>query len=284
MNNNAKEIAINILVDIAAGFAIAIGTYNFAAAMGFPMAGFSGIALILYYLFKWPIGLVSGLLNIPVALATYRLLGKRFFLDSLKTMAISYVIMDLVAPLLPVYHGDPLLAAICSGVFCGAGYGLIFMRGSSTGGMDFIIVAIRKRHPHLTLGTISFVLDAFIILLGAYFAKTGIDGIIYGIVITFILTMVLDKVMFGAESKKFSIIVTDKESQIAEAIDVEVDRGSTLLQAEGGHTGSPKSVIMCACSNKQLYQVRALVRRIDPEAFMIMMDSNEVAGEGFRML
>jgi uncharacterized membrane-anchored protein YitT (DUF2179 family) len=68
------------------------------------------------------------------------------------------------------------------------------------------------------------------------------------------------------------------------AIDQEVERGSTLLQAEGGHTGSPKAVVMCACSNKQLYQVRALVRRIDPEAFMIMMDSNEVAGEGFRRL
>ena len=95
---------------------------------------------------------------------------------------------------------------------------------------------------------------------------------------------VLDKVVFGANAKKFAIIVTDKEEEITVAIDTEVERGSTLLQAEGGHTGSPKAVVMCACSNKQLYQVRALVRRIDPEAFMIMMDSNEVAGEGFRRL
>ena len=115
-------------------------------------------------------------------------------------------------------------------------------------------------------------------------AKTGIDGVIYGMIITFILTTVLDKVMFGANAKKFAIIVTDKEAEITSAIDQEVERGSTLLQAEGGHTGSPKAVVMCACSNKQLYQVRAVVRRIDPEAFMIMMDSNEVAGEGFRRL
>ena len=284
MKKRGKDIAIDLLVDVVAGFLIAIGTYNFAAAMGFPMAGLSGIALVLYYLFHTPIGLVSGILNLPIAIGTYKLLGRRFFIDSIKTMIIGYIIMDLVAPLMPVYSGDRLLAAICSGVFCGIGYGLIFMRGSSTGGMDFIFLAIQKKHPHLTLGTISFVSDAIIILLGAAIAKTGIDGVIYGMIITFILTTVLDKVMFGANAKKFAIIVTDKEEEITVAIDTEVERGSTLLQAEGGHTGSPKAVVMCACSNKQLYQVRALVRRIDPEAFMIMMDSNEVAGEGFRRL
>lgn len=284
MKKQMKDIAIDVLVDIFAGFLIAIGTYNFAAAMGFPMAGLSGIALILYYLFHTPIGLVSGILNVPIAIGTYKLLGRRFFIDSIKTMVIGYAIMDLVAPLMPVYGGDRLLAAICSGVFCGIGYGLIFMRGSSTGGMDFVFLAIQKKRPHLTLGTISFVCDAVIILLGAIIAKTGIDGVIYGMIITFILTTVLDKVMFGANAKKFAIIVTDKEAEITSAIDQEVERGSTLLQAEGGHTGSPKAVVMCACSNKQLYQVRAVVRRIDPEAFMIMMDSNEVAGEGFRRL
>ena len=127
-----KRLAMDILADIAGGILIALGTYNFAAASNFPMVGLNGIALIFYQLFGTPIGMVAMLLNIPIAAGCYRILGKDFFLRSIRTIIITSVIMDCVAPMFPVYEGDRMLAAICTGILSGLGYALIYMRTSST--------------------------------------------------------------------------------------------------------------------------------------------------------
>ena len=105
---------------------IAAGIYNFAVQAKFPMTGFSGISIILYRLLNVPIGLSTIALNIPLAIICYRLLGKKFFVSSLRCMLISSLIIDDVAPLFPVYEGDRLLAALCTGVFGGIGYALIY--------------------------------------------------------------------------------------------------------------------------------------------------------------
>ena len=133
-----KELGLDILVDIAAGLLIAIGVYNFALNADFPVAGFSGIAIIMYHLLNIPVGVGTVILNIPVAIFCYKFLGRTFFLKSLKSIIITSAIMDYVAPLLPVYDGSRFLAALCMGVLCGIGYAIIFMRGSSTGGQDLM--------------------------------------------------------------------------------------------------------------------------------------------------
>ena len=104
--------------------------------------GFSGISIIFYRLFHIPIGFSTILLNIPVAILCYKLLGKKFFISSIRCMIVSSLIIDYVAPLFPVYQGDRLLAALCTGVFGGIGYAMIYTRNSSTGGSDFIIMAV----------------------------------------------------------------------------------------------------------------------------------------------
>lgn len=99
---NWKELMIDILVDIVAGMIIAVGIYNFALNANFPVAGFSGIAIIMYHLFGLPVGAGTIALNIPVAIFCYKFLGRTFFLKSMKSMVISSLLMDYVAPLLPV--------------------------------------------------------------------------------------------------------------------------------------------------------------------------------------
>ena len=175
---NWKETGIDILVDIFAGMVIAIGIYNFALNANFPVAGFSGMAIILYHLLGIPVGAGTILLNVPVAVFCYKFLGRTFFLKSVKTTIISSILMDYVSPLLPVYDGDRLLAALCMGVLTGLGYALIFMRGSSTGGQDFISMSIKKVKPHMTLGVITFVLDMLTILLGSVLVFKDVDGFI----------------------------------------------------------------------------------------------------------
>lgn len=127
-----KELGTDILVDIAASMLIAVGIYNFALNANFPVAGFSGVAIILYHLFGLPVGVGTVILNIPVAIFCYRFLGRVFFFKSVKTMIISSVFIDYIAPFFPVYEGDRLLAALCMGILSGAGYAIVFMRGSST--------------------------------------------------------------------------------------------------------------------------------------------------------
>ena len=112
-NVNWKELFIDILVDIVAGMIIAVGIYNFALNADFPVAGFSGIAIILYHIFGLPVGAGTIILNVPVAIFCYKFLGKEFFLKSMKSMIISSLLMDYVAPLFPVYNGSRLLAALC---------------------------------------------------------------------------------------------------------------------------------------------------------------------------
>lgn len=276
-----KELAIDIVVDIVGNMLIAIGVYNFAANSGFPVAGISGIALIFYHLFGLPIGVMTVVLNIPIILLCYKLLGKEFLLRSLKTMIIAWPLMDIVAPMLPVYSGDRMLSAICVGVFSGLGYALIYLRNSSTGGADFIIMSIRALKPHLSIGKIAFITDVVIVGLGGVlFGDT--DSIIYGLILTYILSTVVDKVMYGIDAGKMTLVVTDHSKEVAEKIDELTARGCTFLRGVGSYSGEEKMVVMCACSNKEMHKVQKAVKEVDNRAFLIMMESNEVRGEGFK--
>ncbi len=279
---NWKEIGMDILIDIAAGMVIAIGIYNFALYANFPVAGFSGMAIILYHLLGIPVGAGTIILNVPVAIFCYKFLGRTFFLKSVKSMVISSFLMDYVSPLLPVYEGDRLLAALCMGVLTGIGYALIFMRGSSTGGQDFISVAIRKVKPHMTLGGITFVLDMLTILLGSVIVFKDVDGFIYGLIVTYLMATVMDRIMYGIDEGKMTLIVTDKGKEVAGKIDEYLDRGSTIIRGTGSYTGQEKDVVMCASNNKEMYTIKRLARKVDPKSFTIIMESNEVVGEGFK--
>lgn len=281
-NKKWKELTADIAVDIIAGMVIAVGIYNFALHADFPVAGFSGMAIILYHLFGIPVGAGTILLNVPVAVFCYKYLGKVFFLKSVKTMIISSVLMDYVAPLLPVYDGSRLLAALCMGVLTGIGYAMIFMRGSSTGGQDFITMSVKKAKPHMTLGVITFVLDMITILLGSMIVFRDVDGFIYGVIVTYLMATVMDRIMYGIDEGKMTLIVTEKGREMAAQIDQYSGRGSTILKGIGSYTGKEKAVVMCACNNKEMYTIKRLARDVDPSSFTIIMESNEVVGEGFK--
>lgn len=278
-----KKWSIDIAIDIIGGILIALATYNFAAASEFPVVGVNGIALIFYHLWGLPIGKVALLLNIPIAIFCFRILGRSFFLRSVRTIIITSLLMDYAAPLFPIYQGDRMLAAICTGVLSGLGFAMIYMRDSSTGGSDFIMLTLKALHPHLTLGKIAFVMDAFIVLLGTAIISKDVDSLIYGMIISFLLSAVVDKVMYGIDAGKMTLIVTDYASTVAQKIDEVTARGATFLKAEGSYSGEKKDVVMCACNNKQMYSIRNAVKEIDPNAFIIIMESNEVLGEGFKV-
>lgn len=280
---NIREMIVQLSWECLGSVLIAVGIYNFAVQAEFPMTGFYGISIILYQLLNIPIGLSTILLNIPVAVLCYRLLGRKFFVSSIRCMILSSLIIDYVAPLFPVYEGNRLLAALCTGVFGGIGYAVIYMRNSSTGGSDFIIMAVKAIKPHLSLGNIAFLSDVGIILVGGILFR-DIDGIIYGMIVNFIFAIMVDKVMYGVNAGKMALIVTDHGKQICQTIDMCCQRGTTVLGAQGGYQGAEKQVVICACSSKEMYRIQRIVKEVDPQSFLIVLESHEVYGEGFHMI
>lgn len=281
-NYDFRKLGIDLLVDLIAGMLIASGVYNFALNANFPVAGFSGIAIILYHLLGLPVGIGTLLLNIPVAIFCYKFLGRNFFFKSLKSIVITSALMDYVAPLLPVYEGSRLLAALCMGVLCGAGFAMVFMRGSSTGGQDFITMSLKKVYPHLSLGSLTFALDMVTIIMGSVLVFREVDGFIYGIIVSYLIAIVMDRIMYGIYEGKMTLIVTEQGEKVAAQIDEYSGRGSTILHGRGSYSGRKKDVVMCACNNKQMYSIKKMVHEIDPKAFTIIVESNEVVGEGFK--
>lgn len=279
----ARAFAKQIFWECVGSIFVAAGIYNFAVQAKFPMTGFSGISIILYQLFGVPIGLSTIILNIPVAFLCYKMLGRKFFVSSIRCMVISSVVIDYVAPLFPTYNGERLLAALCTGVFAGLGYAIIYMQNSSTGGFDFIIMAVKAWKPYLSVGKIAFVFDLMIVLVGGFLFR-DVDGVIYGMIVSFLLAIVVDKIMYGTNAGKMTLIVTEQGQRVCDVIDDCCKRGSTILKGQGGYQGDPKQVVMCACSNKEMYLVQHAVKEVDPSSFMIVLESNEVHGEGFRMV
>lgn len=274
---------VNLLLEVLGCFISAAGIYSFAVAAEVPVTGVAGISAILYRLFGLPMGLSNVLINVPIIFFSYKLLGRSFLLRSLRCMILFAVFTDYLLPFMPVYTGNRLLATICGSVVSGIGDALIYMQNSSTGGIDFVTMAIKAKHPHLPFGNLTFGAALAVILLnGAVFHD--VDSIIYGLMFNFIVAAVINKMMFGFSSSMLALIVTDDGKAACDEIDRVADRGSTILQGRGGYGGQPKDVVLCACSNKQLYEIEHAMQVLDPGCFIIMLQSNEVQGEGFRRL
>ena len=273
----------DLLHDVVGSILYAAGIYTFAATANFAPGGITGIALIInHYVPFLRIGLLSLIINIPVAIICYRLLGRVFFFKSVKSMLISALFLDLVFPLFPQYDGanNPLLAALFAGALSGAGLALIYMPGSSTGGTDFIIMSIRKKKPHLSIGTISMAVDGTVILLGGV-VFGNINAVLYGVLMTVVSTTVIDKVMYGTGTRRMLLVISDKAEEIAKAIMEETERGATLADVRGAYTGQTHQMMMCVCSKVEVFTSRRIINRIDASAIVMLTTVDEAYGEGF---
>lgn len=268
------------IIEIVGSFLIAVAIVNFAVPAGFPMTGFSGIAIIINRFTGLNIGLMTVILNVPVALACYRLIGRNFFFRSIRCIIISSIMTDYVAIWLPDYQGSRAIAAVCVGVIGGIGYAMIYMRSSSTGGSDFIVMAVKSKFQHLKLGRIIFLTDALVVTGGGILLH-DFDGIIYGLAVNFMFGYVADTLMNGLNSGRLVLAVTDNPDLVNEEIDKACARGTTILKSYGGYTHDEHNVLMCACSQRDIALVENAVKKADAKAFTIILESSEVLGEGF---
>lgn len=276
-----KGLIYDIPFDIIGSLLYAAGIYSFAANADFAPGGVSGMAIIVNHFTSLPIGLLTICLNIPIVLLSIRFLSKSFFLKSLKSMLFIAIFIDIVFPLLPSYHGNELLAAIFTGILTGAGLGFIYMRGSSTGGSDFLIFSAKKLWPQLSIGEITLVMDGIIILVGAFVFRK-VDAALYGGIMTALETTVLDKIVSGSVMGKLTYIVTNFPQKVVDAIDLSTERGATVFECKGGYSKVEKNMVMCVCAKSEIVRLRRAVTAADPEAFIMVTDCAETFGLGFQ--
>ena len=189
-----KKIVRELSVDCIGSLLIGISVVVFAVGADFAPGGINGLAVILNHLFHLPMGAAVICLNIPIILGTFRLLGREFFLSSVKTMVIGSLFLDYVVCYLAPFTGNRLMASVFAGIFAGAGYALIFMQDSSTGGTDFIIMSVKKLKPGFSIGQITQILDGSVILLAGFVYKE-MSVIFYGLVYTVVTSLMIDLVI-----------------------------------------------------------------------------------------
>lgn len=279
--SRAKDIAADILYDIAGSILYAAGIYTFAGNAEFAPGGVSGLALILNHVWGLPVGTVTLLFNIPLVIISYRSVGRNLLLKSARTMLISSLFLDVVFPSVPMYTGNSLMASVYSGIFMGAGMALFYMRGSSSGGIDFLALAIKKKKPYMSIGVITMLIDLVVILLG-WPVFGDVDSVLYGVASTGVSTIVIDRILYGIGAGTLAIIVTSRGKETAAEIRKRARRGVTSMKAVGEYTGTQRDVLLCACSKAESYLVKSAVQETDAEAFVMFTETSEVFGEGFK--
>lgn len=279
--SRAKDIAADILYDIAGSILYAAGIYTFAGNAEFAPGGVSGLALILNHVWGLPVGTVTLLFNIPLVIISYRSVGRNLLLKSARTMLISSLFLDVVFPSVPMYTGNRLMASVYSGIFMGAGMALFYMRGSSSGGIDFLALAIKKKKPYMSIGVITMLIDLVVILLG-WPVFGDVDSVLYGVASTGVSTIVIDRILYGIGAGTLAIIVTSRGKETAAEIRKRARRGVTSMKAVGEYTGTQRDVLLCACSKAESYLVKSAVQETDAEAFVMFTETSEVFGEGFK--
>ncbi|MBE6904707.1 MAG: YitT family protein [Ruminococcaceae bacterium] len=241
--------------------------------------GVSGLAMVVKYLTGLPIGVGILLMNIPLQITAFLKLGKRFILYTAYATALSSILIDLWA-FLPAFTNDLLLASIYGGLLMGAGMGMVFAGGATTGGSDVISRLVRLRYPHVRLGKIILLVDCGIVAVSATVFQ-DINRALYAAISLYVSSLVIDMIMNGFDYATMIYIISDFSSEIAAKIQDKLERGVTYLNGQGAYEGAPKKVILCTVKRNESAALYDIVHEIDPNAFLIASEAHQVFGYGF---
>ena len=280
--SHLKKTLLPVLIITLGSAVYALGFVWCYAPNGIAFGGITGVARIVNFLIPaLPIGVTVIVLNIPLFVLGWRLIGGRLLVTSLYAMALSSVFIDVLTPLYDWPPMEPLLACIFGGVLLGLSLGLVFQQGATTGGTDLLARLLKLKLAWLPMGKLLMGIDlAVIVAVAAVFR--ALDAALYGLVALYISTIVMDGVLYGLDTAKVAYIISDRNKEISAAIVKDLDRGVTILHGQGAYTGADKDVLMCAFKQREIAAIKAAVKGIDPAAFVIVCDAHEVLGEGFR--
>ncbi|WP_042478007.1 YitT family protein [Bacillus ndiopicus] len=279
-----KGIKIRNIIGIMLGTAIfSFGFVHFNMQNQLGEGGFSGITLILYFMLNWDPALLNLLLNIPMFIIGWRLLGKK----SLVYTLVGTVSVSLFLKIFQIYEfqmnlqDDLLLVSLFAGVFVGLGLGIVFRFGGTTGGVDIVARLINK-YMGWSMGKTMFAFDAVVILL-SWLTFLDAHSMMYTLVAVYVGGRVIDFVQDGAYSAKGAIIISPHSNDIAAIIAEKMERGVTFFEGHGYFTKEHKDVIYCVVGRNEIVRLKSIIHEVDPHAFVSILDVLDVAGEGFTL-
>ena len=183
--------------------------------------------------------------------------------------------------LIGAYEGDKLLASIFCGAMCGAGIALIIVRGATSGGTDVLGRLLKKIWPHMSIGRMIMLCDAAVVIAAAVVFRS-IDSVLYAAILIFVSSKVMDFILYGTGNGKMLYIFTKKKGkELAEAITKRGHRGATIIEGKGGYTGEVSELVICAARSHEIPNIKRMCKEIDPDAFIVMSEANEILGYGF---
>ncbi len=281
MDRTAKKFIIGLGADILGSLSLAAGIYCFARRVDIAPGGLSGISLMINHVCGLPVGLITFIMNIPILIIAYKLIGREFTLRTLRTIVISTIMIDVVAPaVFPQYSGDRLLGSIFAGIFMGAGLGVIFMNGSTTAGTDIISYLIEQKFPHIQIGKALLGVDG-VILFSSALVFGNFESVLFGTVALFCQMKLINGLVYGVDKGRQVMVMSEKNNVIAKRIMHEIHRGSTLLHASGAYSGKERDMLLCVVRPQEYHRIRDIINEEDPSAFIIVSEADRIMGEGF---
>lgn len=283
---NSKDLILDLVFLVVGTFLFALATHCFTAPNNIAPGGVTGAATMLNYLFDINIGLAAFLMNVPILLLAWKFIGTKFCLKTLVSILLFTVFTDYVTPFIPVYTGGEqarMLAAIFGGILNGAGLGMVFARGFTTGGTDIISSLIRLRFPFFSTGKVLFAVDLVVIAASALVYK-NIESAFFAFISMYVTSKGIDTIVYGGDKGKLVLIVSNHSDEIVKNILEDIGRGATFLKASGAYSKDDKNVIMTAVRPSQFYKLKKIVKTVDPMAFVIASDASEIAGQGFKKI
>lgn len=279
---NGKELGKNIFLLLLGSLIYGIGTYVFVVPANIAPGGATGVALMVNYVTGLPVGILTLLLNVPLLVLAWFYLSKEFAVSTAVTTGVCSLVLDFVVPfIVPAYAGDRLLCSLYGGVLVGAGMALIFMTGSTTGGTDILGYVLQKKRPHISIGRALMIVDG-IILAVSILVFGNIEAALFGMIALYVQTKVIDTIIYGGEAGSMATIITSKPDDISARVISELDRTTTIIPGKGAYSGKETNVLLCTVRKSQFSRLKKIVYEADQDAFVMVTDTSEVFGLGFK--
>ena len=274
-----KQKGKDIVWVVAGNAVLALAVSMFILPYDILSGGVAGIAVALQPLIPLPVTLMVNLLVVGLFILGACFLGKEFAMKTILRSLIYPVFLTFFSGRVPVLDLDPILASLYGGLLGGMGVGMALRTGASTGGMDIPPLIVHKL-THIEIAKLVLITDALTVLLGAF--TYGLEAVLIGFVSVWASSVAIDKVlMFGGQQAKAIQIISDQYEQIIERIHSELERGTTLIEAQGGYTHEKRKIVLVVITKNQYPALMEMVTAIDKEAFVIANDTHEVKGFGF---
>lgn len=274
-----KQKGKDIVWVVAGNAVLALAVSMFILPYDILSGGVAGIAVALQPLIPLPVTLMVNILVVGLFVIGACFLGKEFAMKTILSSLIYPVFLTFFSGRVPVLDLDPILASLYGGLLGGMGVGMALRTGASTGGMDIPPLIVHKL-THIEIAKLVLITDALTVLLGAF--TYGLEAVLVGFVSVWASSVAIDKVlMFGGQQAKAIQIISDHYEQIIEQIHSRLERGTTLIEAQGGYTYEKRKIVLVVITKNQYPALMEMVTAIDKEAFVIANDTHEVKGFGF---